>query len=464
MTHYLNRENLGHLGYFLFFVFIVGIALLVKGDYSNFFILFILLFQIIYFLMTYYKGFLFVISIFHKWKQQDNKFNLIYYPTFNILLPNYKEKKETIEELIHNINQLNYPKEYVKAFLIAQKDDNQTINAIGQIDLPAFVELLIIPSVQPGETQSKSRALNYALKQCTADYITIFDSEDAPDPDQFLKVAQRFAESDVDVIQCTIGIYNTNQNFISRFFAAEFRCFFQYLLRGISVLGTSRLSPYLPLGGTSFYVRRNMMEQIGEFDMFNPTEDLIFSSSVYRKGGKIEHLESVTFGEAPVKYKQLINQRTRWVKGFMISTMVLNQNVFKTWREIGFLKWLTFNLWTIGSVFGLTAPILIVFTLSWLLIDTNIYGEFIPEWLWLIGYGGLFIGGTLISIVIFAIPAISKGRFLDALLTPFFIIFSNFILMISAYKALYQLIFNPSMGWVKTEHGLAQKDIEIEAA
>jgi hypothetical protein len=127
------------------------------------------------------------------------------------------------------------------------------------------------------------------------------------------------------------------------------------------------------------------------------------------------------------------------------------------------MKWLTFNLWTVGSIFGLTAPFLILFTLSWLLIDSDIYGNIIPNWLWLFGYGGLFVGGTLISIVIFALPAFFGRRFLDVLLTPLFIVFSNFILMVAAYKALYQLVRYPTMGWVKTEHGLAEKDVQLNS-
>ena len=445
--------------YFLLALSILTLLFLwVRFDFSIVVVIIIFVFQLLYFLMTYYKGLLFVLSFFNSEKVDEKEIQLKRYPTFNLLLPNYKEKFETLKDLIQNLERINYPKDKIKGFLIIQEDDEQSLAAVSTLKLPNFIELLIIPPVQPGEIQSKPRALNYGLKKCEAEIITIFDSEDEPDVNQLLKVAKRFEETDATVIQCNIGIYNSNQNFISRFFAAEFRCFFQHLLKGISGLRSTFLTSYLPLGGTSFYVKKEMMDKIGEFDMFNPTEDLIFSSSVYKMGGEIEHHSSITFGEAPVNFKQLINQRTRWVKGFMISSMILNRNLFQSWKEIGFFRWLTFNLWTLGSLLGLTIPFLIVFTLTWTLSTSGLYERLIPDWLWVIGYGGLLIGGSIISVLIFAIPSLQSGRFIDVLLTPIFIIFSNFILMVAAYKALYQLIFKPSMAWVKTEHGLAQKD------
>lgn len=455
-----EKLELGNIKFFIISFAVMVIGLSSFGYFSIGLLMLIVFFQLLYFLMTYYKGLLFILSIFNQTNRTKTKnINLKYYPSFNILLPNYKEKEQTIQELLINVAKIKYPSNKINGFLIAQEDDYQTIESIKKVKFPSFIKPLIIPPVQDGEIQSKSRALNYGLKHCQADIITIFDSEDEPDPDQFIKVAHQFSESDVSVIQCNIDIYNTNQNFFSRFFAAEFRCFFQFLLKGISSLKGTPFSPYLPLGGTSFYVKKEMMQKIGEFDMFNPTEDLIFSASVYKNGGRIEHCESITYGEAPIKYKQLLNQRTRWVKGFLISMIVMNKDILKSWKSIGFIRWITFNFWTMGSIFGLTAPFLILFTLSWLIIDENIYQNIIPNWLWAFGYGGLLIGGSLISVIIFAIPAFKNGRFLDVLLTPIFILFANFILVIAAYKAIFQLITKPNMGWVKTEHGLAEKDI-----
>ncbi len=422
-------------------------------------IIIIVTFQISYFLVTYYKGFLFVNALLTSKKNIDNNYLLLkHYPSFNILLANYKEKGDTIRDLIKNIDKINYPKELIMAFLIIQEDDSTTLQEIANIKLPHFVELLLIHPVRQGEVQSKSRALNCGLKKCKNDLITVFDSEDEPDEDQFLKVAYHFANNDVDVVQCSIGIYNSNQNFIARFFAAEFRCFFEYLLNGIDKIGNSNFSPYLPLGGTSFYAKREIVKKVGVFDMFNPTEDLIFSSSVYKMGGRIGHLQSITKGEAPVKFKQLLTQRTRWVKGFIISTCVINRNIVKSCKEMGVIKWLTFNLWTMGSIIGLGAPIFVAVTIAWVIFQSSFFTTMFPYWLWLFGFGGLMVTGTIVSILIFALPSFHHKRYKDLLLSPLFIIFSNIILVAASYKAIYQLITNPNMAWAKTEHGLAKKD------
>jgi len=454
-------QKISNFHFIVFLYFAVFTYIVVAQDIKVGLTFFLFSFQILYFLITYYKGALFLASFFNKQKKVTQTSDLKHYPTFDILLANYKEKEKTLQQLVNNVAKLEYPKEKMTGFLIVQEDDVTTLNSIKNLTIPDFIRVFVIPPVQPGEMQSKSRALNYAIKQCNSDILTIFDSEDEPDIYQLQKVARQFEQGNASVIQCNIDIYNSKQNFIARFFSAEFRCFFQFLLKGISVFSSSNSSAYLPLGGTSFYVKKQMMDKIGEFDMFNPTEDLIFSSSVYKHGGIIEHNDSITYGEAPVKFKQLINQRTRWVKGFMISTLLLNANIVKTCKEIGVGRWFTFNMWTLGSFFGLSAPFMFLFSFIWVFSSDEIYKALFPEWLWNFGFGGLLVGGGIISIVIFAIPAVFNKRYIDVILTPIFMIFSNVILMISAYKALHQLITKPNMGWVKTEHGLAEKDFVL---
>ncbi len=450
-------KNLGDLKKvaFAYIFLLLAISLIWKPLFA--FLALLATFQLFFLLVTFYKGFLFFLS---PKKEQEIDFSKVtHYPTFNILLANYKEKGETIEQLVANIGKINYPKTHIKAFLIIQEDDVTTLDAIAALQLPSFVELLKIHPVRKGEVQSKSRALNCALKHCHNDIVTIFDSEDEPDVNQFLKVAYLFETTDYDVVQCSIGIYNSNQNFISRFFSAEFRCFFEYLLSGIDRTEKWNLPGlYLPLGGTSFYVKKPIMQKIGHFDMFNPTEDLIFSSTVYRHGGKIGHLPSMTRGEAPVLVKQLLNQRTRWVKGFIISTCVMNRNIIATWRQIGFFRWLSFNLWTLGSVIALVSPIFFILTILWLILQSQIFNSFFPFWLSIIGFYGLMVIGTFISISIFVVASLKYKRYKDAFLTPLFLVFSNILLTIACYKALYQLITKPNMAWSKTEHGLAKKD------
>ena len=166
----------------------------------------------------------------------------------------------------------------------------------------------------------------------------------------------------------------------------------------------------------------------------------------------------MTRGEAPVLVTQLLNQRTRWVKGFIISTCVMNRNIIATWRQIGFFRWLSFNLWTLGSVIALISPMFFILTILWLILQSKIFNSFFPFWLSIIGFYGLMVIGTFISISIFVVASLKYKRYKDALLTPFFLLFSNILLTIACYKALYQLITKPNMAWSKTEHGLAKKD------
>jgi cellulose synthase/poly-beta-1,6-N-acetylglucosamine synthase-like glycosyltransferase len=187
-------------------------------------------------------------------------------PKVSILVPLFKET-EIVHHLIARLSQLTYPKCLLDVVLVLEEEDETTRETLASIDLPSWIRTVVVPDGQP---RTKPRAMNYALDFCEGDVVGIFDAEDAPDPDQITAVARRFQELPDNVV-CLQGIldyYNSRQNWLARCFTIEYATWFRMILPGMEKLGFA-----IPLGGTTLYFRRKVLEELGGWDAHNVTED-----------------------------------------------------------------------------------------------------------------------------------------------------------------------------------------------
>ena len=187
-------------------------------------------------------------------------------PKVSILVPLFREK-EILHALIARLSQLTYPKCLLDVILVLEEEDTLTQETLAEIDLPPWIHPVVVPD---GRLRTKPRAMNYALDFCEGDIIGIFDVEDAPDPDQITVMARRFqaAPPDVACLQGILDYYNPRQNWLARCFTIEYATWFRLMLPGMARLGFA-----IPLGGTSLYFRREVLEELGGWDAHNVTED-----------------------------------------------------------------------------------------------------------------------------------------------------------------------------------------------
>ena len=101
--------------------------------------------------------------------------------------------------------------------LVLEADDEQTAHTLAQTDLPPWMHVL---QAYGGSIKTKPRALNYALPFCTGEIIGIYDAEDAPEPDQLIKVAAQFETADPKTVclQGRLAYFNRDASIISRCF------------------------------------------------------------------------------------------------------------------------------------------------------------------------------------------------------------------------------------------------------
>lgn len=298
----------------------------------------------------------------------------------------------------------------------------------------------------------------------------VYDAEDRPEEDQLLRVAYKF-KNDKDkqlvCVQCQLAYENLNDNWIISLFKAEYSAWFDVLLPGLYIEdNTSQRNLVIPLGGTSNHFKMKFLRDvIGGWDAFNVTEDCDLGIWISRESNKrIKVLDSITWEVVHGKLRPWINQRSRWIKGYIQSYFVHMRNPFQLIDDLGWEKFLSFQM-VIGSSFllPLLNPIFWVMTAGYLLslllyllgngvfsiplsIITYMNDYFILPW----GTGSFFIANVIYFIFMilghFKHPKPGRPRWIVVWWWLYW-----FFMTWAAIKALWQYLFRP-YHWEKSDH------------
>jgi cellulose synthase/poly-beta-1,6-N-acetylglucosamine synthase-like glycosyltransferase len=366
-------------------------------------------------------------------------------PRVSILVPLFRET-EIAHALIARLSRLTYPKCLLDVILVLEEADDLTQATLATIDLPAWVRPVVVPDGQP---RTKPRAMNYALDFCQGEIIGIFDAEDAPDPDQITQVARRFqtAPRDLACLQGVLDYYNPRQNWLARCFTIEYATWFRTILPGMARLGLA-----LPLGGTTLYIRRDVLEALGGWDAHNVTEDADLGFRLARHGWRTEMIGTVTEEEANCRPWAWVKQRSRWLKGYMTTWLVHMRAPRKLHAQLGPRRFWGFQAHFLSAVSQvLLAPVLWSFWLVLLGLPHPL-DPVLPRAV-LSTLCAMFLTAEAFNILIHAVTVSGpKHRHLLAWV-PSMHVYAP-LATLAAYKALYELALKPFF-WDKTAHGLS---------
>ncbi|AXI54060.1 glycosyl transferase [Sulfitobacter sp. JL08] len=365
-------------------------------------------------------------------------------PCVSVMVPLLREHEIT-NALIARLSRLTYPKALLDVVLVLEADDNVTRDTLAHTVLPAWMRVIEVPST--GTLTTKPRALNYALDFCRGSIIGIWDAEDAPAPDQIETVVHYLDEAPPEVacVQGVLDYYNARDNWMSRCFAIEYATWWRVIMPGIARLGL-----IIPLGGTTVFFRRDVLEKLRGWDAHNVTEDADLGFRLARYGYRTDLIRTVTREEATCRPWPWIRQRSRWLKGFMVTYAVHMRQPRVLLSEIGAYKFWGFQVFFICALSQfLLAPVLWSF--------------------WLVPFGVshpvatvLGTSATTVLAVLFILCEVSamiiagyavRGRAHRHLMAwvPTLALYFP-MATLAAYKAVYELIRKPFF-WDKTQHG-----------
>ncbi len=364
-------------------------------------------------------------------------------PSISLLIALYREE-DIADRLVRRMAALDYPRDRLDLILVVEDDDHATRAALLGADLPPWMRLLAAPE---GTIRTKPRALNLALDVAQGDIIGVYDAEDAPEPDQLRKVAAAFAAAPprIACVQAQLDFYNPRKNWLARCFTMEYALWFRLILPGIE-----RLRLPLPLGGTSVFLRRDTLRALGGWDAHNVTEDADLGIRLARHGYETRMIQSTTYEEANCRALPWVRQRSRWIKGYLITYLVHMRHPRQLWRQLGPRGFVGFQTIVLGSLSQtFLGPLLWTLWTIPLGLGHPLTGLLPPQALALIGT--LFLGAEVLGTLLSLIALRRSGQRIHPLWIP--TLHAYFPLgTVAAVKALAELLSAPFY-WDKTHHG-----------
>ena len=375
-------------------------------------------------------------------------------PVYTVLVPMYREAK-VLPLLVSALRKLDYPASKLDVKLVLEEDDHETITAAKALGLPATFHIVRVPASEP---RTKPKACNYALTLARGEFVTIYDAEDQPEPDQLRKAVVAFRRSSPSLVclQARLNYFNAEDNWLTRLFTIEYSHWFDFMLPALDLLRVP-----IPLGGTSNHFRTAELRRVGAWDPYNVTEDADLGIRFAQEGMTVGVLSSTTFEEANGIPKSWIKQRSRWIKGYMQTWLVHMRRPIDLWRTIGTRGFLSFHVF-IGGVplVTLLNPILWAMTILSLALPKSSLAWLFPGEIARIAEFNFVVGNFFL--VYFGIIASLKRKYYNLVLFGFLQPFYWLMHSIAAYMALWQLITKPHY-WEKTTHGTSAHTEEVLA-
>lgn len=370
------------------------------------------------------------------------------WPSYTIFCPLYREW-EVVPQFVKAISALDYPKNKLQVQLLLEEDDLETRHHVAAMKLPSYFEVIVVPHSLP---KTKPKACNYGLRFATGDYAVIYDAEDMPDPLQLKKAVLAFKKSDEKTvcIQAKLNYYNPSQNLLTRLFTTEYSLWFDLILTGLQSLHAP-----IPLGGTSNHFKTDHLKDLKGWDSFNVTEDCDLGMRMVKHGFKTAIVDSTTMEEANSDFKNWLNQRTRWIKGYMQTYLVhmRRPSEFKNTRQEPHL--LAFQIIVGGKILSMFInPFMWITTILYFTLRPIVGPTIEQLFPGPVLYMGVFclIAGNFLYLYYYMIGCAKREQY-DLIKYVFLVPLYWIAMSIAAWKAVYQLFRKPHF-WPKTIHGL----------
>ena len=354
-------------------------------------------------------------------------------PVYSILVPLYQEA-DIIPQLANALSRLNWPPEKLDIQILLEADDLATIAAARQVVLPPNTRLQRVPA---GGPRTKPNALNFGLSEAFGQYITVYDAEDIPHPDQLRAAHQAFrsASHDLVCVQAPL-IGDATNSWIGAHWALEYAVQFGLLLPSLALYRMPLL-----IGGTSNHFRKEALQALGGWDSWNVTEDADLGMRIARAGLTCGTIAPPTVEDPPVRFSVWQAQRSRWIKGFIQTWLVLMRKPRKTLKQMGALPFLIMQLSLGGAIL---APLCHAPCLVFLII------VFFSPQLTVGAFGaGLLVSALLVGWFgdLLAPGRLTWTRTAAILTRPVYWPLHSF----AAYRAIWELAKAPFF-WAKTPH------------
>lgn len=370
---------------------------------------------------------------------------------FCVLIPARYESR-VIEGLLKSIKNQTYKINMSDVYVVVESEKDETVNICKKYGATVFVRKKL-------NLKRKGYALDEVVKHILSlkkkyDAYFIFDADNVLDKNYFKNMIPVF-DMGYDLATGYRNCKNGNDSVVAAASTLTFS-----LVNEVFNESKNRKTRNITFSGTGFYIRGYLIEKWKGYPFHTLTEDYELSSyATLNNLTTYYNTKSVFYDEQPVKFKNTINQRVRWIRGYfdvrrmyqkkMILSLDRNDKNFgsKLDESFGIIPYIFMVLgllvWFLSIVFFIVYNVF----LDKEVLRTRVFELAIY---FIILYFSLLIM-TLVIVII-------EGNKIDLnFKTKIKVLFYNPIFMISYVPCAFKALTAKEVKWTKVEHGKKKK-------
>uniref|UniRef100_A0A7C5UUG5 Glycosyltransferase family 2 protein n=2 Tax=Ignisphaera aggregans TaxID=334771 RepID=A0A7C5UUG5_9CREN len=232
-------------------------------------------------------------------------------PTILVILPFYKEDKNSIEETFTSIVKQKYPHEKIHVLIILEKDDEETyryVSELSNILLNANINFKLV--VNTSERKGKAHSINNIVNNLIegTDIVVIFDAGDKVIDELYLyKVSYLILNYGYSIVGTKV--YRISSNVIGRLSYID-----TLLWYNVGLPGLIKFTRIPLVSGEGLALSKKFLDEIGGLPEVL-AEDAYLAILAISTNRNIALLDSIIFEGAPSTITSYVKQRIRWYRG-----------------------------------------------------------------------------------------------------------------------------------------------------
>lgn len=370
---------------------------------------------------------------------------------FAILIP-ARNESQVIGDLLCALKSQTYPQEKFETFVIVKDSKDKTIEICEKFGY----NCLVVP-----DQKCKGDALDSVIKHIYKnnlkfDAFLIFDADNIPTK-SFLKEMNKALDAGYDIGMGYRNSKNWNDGWVATASGLTFS-----IVNTLSNKGRTKLGLNNIFSGTGYFIKESVISPYKSWIFKTLTEDYEISLYATLNNLKTTYVENAEyFDEQPVKFKASVDQRTRWIKGFMSARKLYSAKIFKsifTSKQNKASK--------IEQSIGVTPLVIIVVdVVLYILLQVGLAVYAAATGLKYFVYLEALFKVILISffvmqVITLAMILAEKNRANMSLKTKISTIFTNPFFIISYIIPGLKAIFSKNVGWKEIKHSKTLETIE----
>ncbi len=366
---------------------------------------------------------------------------------FCFLIP-ARYEKDVIENLLISIKNQSVRVNMQDVYVIIESKLDETYNICKKYNANVIIRKHV-------EKQRKGYALDEAIKEILKlkknyDAYFIFDADNVLDKN-YLKNMIPIYDLGYDMATGYRNCKNGNKSVVAASSALTFS-----LINTVFNNSKNKKGRNITFSGTGFYIRKKLIDKWNGYPFHSLTEDYELSSyATVNNYTTYYNTKSVFYDEQPIKYKDTVNQRVRWIRGYFDVRKEYSKKILKSISKnnlnngskidegIGIIPYIIIIL---GLVLWLLS--LIFFTVYHFLLKNSLYKENLLELiLFLVSIYFVLIIMTLIMLIL-------ENKKIDfSLKTKIKVLFVNPLFIVSYIPCAIKALTKKDIKWVRITHG-----------